>query len=531
MSAPRPLRTGSLRLRTAAAVLALVAVLLLVLTITVDVALGARLRAQIEDRLRDRAAATASLVGTVDDADLADRLSAQGLAVRIDGASGGSVVAGPSPDQLRNGPPGGPPAGGPGGEDRTPTTTQDATGVTVTASEVSGDDDLVTLRSTLSDGSVLTLTASAAGVQDTLVQVRWVMGLASAAILLLSAGAIVLVVRATLRPLDRVSQVARSIGAGERERRLNPTRPDTEIGRVATALDDMLDDVVGAENAAVAAEARLRAFLSDAAHELRTPVAGIRAAADTLVRADLDGPDRELLAAHVAREAARASRLVDDLLMMARVDRGLELAPVRTDLRTLVGAEAERARLLHPSLTVRERIPDAAVPALVDPQRIAQVVSNLVENAARATDARGEVTIDLDASADRATVSVTDDGPGVPADERERIFERMVRLDAARSTGGVGLGLPIARGIARAHGGDVQYVSAVRGARFELELPLDALHAPLLAEVPGAPSTAEVPGAPFAAEVPASRAEDEPGPGTRGGHARAGAPSDSTRAR
>lgn len=529
MSAPRPLRTGSLRLRTAAAVLALVAVLLLVLTVTVDVALGARLRAQIEDRLRDRAAATASLVGTVDDADLADRLSAQGLAVRIDGAGGGSVVAGPSPDQLRNGPPGGPPAGGPGGEDRTPaTTTQDATGVTVTASEVSGDDDLVTLRSTLSDGSVLTLTASAAGVQDTLVQVRWVMGLASAAILLLSAGAIVLVVRATLRPLDRVSQVARSIGAGERERRLNPTRPDTEIGRVATALDDMLDDVVGAENAAVAAEARLRAFLSDAAHELRTPVAGIRAAADTLVRADLDGPDRELLAAHVAREAARASRLVDDLLMMARVDRGLELAPVRTDLRTLVRAEAERARLLHPSLSVRERIPDAAVPALVDAQRIAQVVSNLVENAARATNGRGEVTIDLDASADRATVSVTDDGPGVPADERERIFERMVRLDAARSTGGVGLGLPIARGIARAHGGDVQYVSAVRGARFELQLPLASLST---AEAPDAPFAAAAPGAPLPAKAPASRAEDEPGTGTRAGHARAGAASDSTPAR
>lgn len=473
MSTPRPLATGSLRLRTAAAVLALVAVLLLVLTITVDVALGARLRAQIEDRLRDRAAATASLVGTVDDADLADRLSAQGLAVRIDGAGGESVVAGPSPDQLRDGPPGGPPAGGPaGGEERTPTATPDASAVTVTASEVSGDDDLVTLRSTLSDRSVLTLTASAAGVEDTLVQVRWVMGLASAGVLLLSAGAIVLVVRATLRPLDRVSQVARSIGAGERGRRLNPTRPDTEIGRVATALDDMLDDVVGAENAAVAAEARLRAFLSDAAHELRTPVAGIRAAADTLVRADLDGPDRELLAAHVAREAARASRLVDDLLMMARVDRGLELAPVATDLRTLLHAEADCARLVHPSLTVRESIPDASVVALVDPQRLAQVVSNLVENAARATEGRGEVSLELRRTAGQATVVVSDDGPGVPAAERKRIFERMVRLDAARSTGGVGLGLPIARGIARAHGGDVRCLPAPRGARFELTLPL-----------------------------------------------------------
>ncbi len=189
--------------------------------------------------------------------------------------------------------------------------------MTVTASALSGDDQLVTLQSTLSDGSTLTLTASAVGVGDTLAQVRWILAIASVGVLVIAAGAVTIVVRRSLRPLDRVSDVARAIGAGERERRLRPTRPETEIGRVATALDDMLDDVVGAEQTAREAEARLRAFLSDAAHELRTPVAGIRAAADTLVRADLDGPEREVLATQVAREAARASRLVDDLLTMA----------------------------------------------------------------------------------------------------------------------------------------------------------------------------------------------------------------------
>ncbi len=467
--APR-LRSGSVRLRTAAAVLALIAVLLVVLAVAVDVALGARLRAQIEERLRDRAAATASLVGVVDDADLADRLSAQGLAVRIDGAAGGSVVAGPSPDQLRDGPPGGPGAGGPPSE-RTPAVGTDASAVTVVASEVSGDDDLVTLRSSLSDGSTLTLTASAAGVEDTLAQVRWVMGVASAGVLLLSAGAIVVVVRVTLRPLDRVSQVARSIGAGERGRRLRPTRPDTEIGRVAAALDDMLDDVVGAENAAREAEVRLRAFLSDAAHELRTPVAGIRAAADTLVRADLDGPEREMLAAHVAREASRASRLVDDLLLMARVDRGLELAPTRVDLRRLVAAETARAQLVHPALRLEESVPDAAVPAHVDVDRFAKVLSNLVENAARATAGRGRVLLELRDAGAEAVISVQDDGPGVPATERHRIFERLVRLDAARAAGGAGLGLPIARGIARAHGGDVRCEPSTVGARFTVTVP------------------------------------------------------------
>jgi len=463
------LRSGSLRRRTIVAVLALVAVLLIVLSVVVDVALGARLRGQIEDRLRDRAAAAASLVGTVDDADLAERLSDQGLAVRIDSASGGSIVAGPSPDQLRDGPRG--PGGLGPGERAAPEPTATGSNVTVEASTLGGDADLVTLSSTLSDGSTLTLTASAVGVEDTLVQVRWIMAIASAVVLAIAAGAVIVIVRATLRPLDQVSEVARSIGAGERGRRLRPTRPDTEIGRVATALDDMLDDVVGAEEAARGAERRLRAFLSDAAHELRTPVAGIRAAADTLVRADLDGPDREMLAAQVAREAARASRLVDDLLMMARVDRGLDLALTDVDLRALVLAEAERAPLLHPHLDLRATVPDAEVRAFVDVDRMAQVLSNLVENAARATGGRGAVRISVDDGPNEIRLTVADDGPGVPDAERERIFDRLVRLDPARSAAGVGLGLPIARGIARAHGGDVRCQATDAGALFAVTLP------------------------------------------------------------
>ncbi|MEV7768353.1 HAMP domain-containing sensor histidine kinase [Microbacterium sp. NPDC086615] len=466
---PSPaLRSGSLRRRTIVAVLALVAVLLVVLSVVVDVALGARLRGQIEERLRDRAAAAASLVGTVDDTDLAERLSDQGLAVRIDSATGGSVVAGPSPDQLREGPPG---PGGPGpGSRSAPQPTASESAVTIVASTIGGDDDLVTLSSTLSDGSTITLTASAVGIEDTLVQVRWIMAIASAVVLAIAAGAVIVIVRATLRPLDQVSEVARSIGAGERGRRLRPTRPDTEIGRVATALDDMLDDVVGAEEAARDAERRLRAFLSDAAHELRTPVAGIRAAADTLVRADLDGPDREVLAAQVAREAARASRLVDDLLMMARVDRGLELTRADVDLRGLVRAEAERAPLLYPHLDLRATVPDAPVVASVDVDRIGQVLSNLIENAARATGGRGSVRVGVEEGATEVTLTVADDGPGVAPEDRERIFDRLVRLDPARSATGVGLGLPIARGIARAHGGDVRCLPNEGGALFVVTL-------------------------------------------------------------
>ncbi|MDQ1122132.1 sensor histidine kinase [Microbacterium trichothecenolyticum] len=474
MSDPRPLRAGSVRRRTIIAVVALVAVLLIVLSVVVDIALGARLRGQIEERLRDRAAAAASLVGTVDDEDLAERLSDQGLAVRIDSAGGESVVAGPSPEQLRHSPPG---PGGPGPAQPSVPTPAASSDVRVVASSVTGDDDLVTLSSTLSDGSTLTLTASAAGVDETLAQVRWIMALASVGVLVLAAVAVTVVVRGTLRPLDQVSEIARSIGAGDRDRRLNPTRSDTEIGRVAAALDDMIDDVTGAEQAARQAETRLRAFLSDAAHELRTPVAGIRAAADTLVRADLDGPEREMLAAHVAREATRASRLVDDLLTMARVDQGLDLTRSDIDLRALVTAEVERAHLVHPSVRVCSVLPDAVVPVRVDAGRIAQVLSNLVENAARATGGRGSIELEVSVTETAAAVAVSDDGPGVAEADRERIFERLVRLDAARAGTGVGLGLPIARGIARAHDGDVRYAPRTGGARFALTLPLRGRYA------------------------------------------------------
>jgi two-component system OmpR family sensor kinase len=243
------LRTGSLRIRTVVAVLLLLAVLLAALAVTVELTLGQRLRAQVVDRLSDRAAAAAALVGTVDGDELADRLSAQGLSVVIRDANGDAIVAGPSPEQLRDGPPslgeGGPgrdgPASGPdagrggagtdtqdgpdsgtgtgttgSGTGATDTDAGDATGasssdaVTVTSSEVRSDDEVTTLVSRLSDASTITLTTDSRSVGETLVQLRWVMIGASAAFLLIAAIGLALVVRATLRPLDRMTSVARA---------------------------------------------------------------------------------------------------------------------------------------------------------------------------------------------------------------------------------------------------------------------------------------------------------------------------------
>jgi two-component system OmpR family sensor kinase len=544
------LRTGSLRARTVVAVLVLLALLLAGLAVAVEATLGQRLRAQVEDRLRDRASAAAALVGTVDGDDLADRLSAQGLSVVIRDADGGAIVAGPSPDELRAGPPAlgdGLPAGpgrGAGGagqgtstDDATagpaapgqeatgtssgpasaadPTTPADAS-VTVISSRVTADDEVTTLVSELSDGSTITLTADSRSVGQTLTQLRWVMLGASGVFLVLAAAGLVLVVRATLRPLDRMTAVARSIAHGDRGRRLRPANESTEIGRVAVAFDEMLDGVEGAERAALEAERtalqaertaleaeqRVRAFVSDAAHELRTPVAGMRAAADTLVRSSADvGPDeRERLAVHVVREAARASRLIDDMLLMARVDRGLELDVAPVDVEALVASVVEGQRLRRPGLQLRVEvrgagagtgarvgagagagagIVGASAGSLVvpgDAGRLGQVLGNLVDNAARATHGTGTVVLTVDGSSPEvAAVLVADDGPGVPEADRERVFDRLVRLDEARRTGdgGAGLGLPIARGIARAHGGDLVCEPGAPGggAVFRLTLP------------------------------------------------------------
>jgi signal transduction histidine kinase len=296
--------------------------------------------------------------------------------------------------------------------------------------------------------------------------------------------------RLALGPLDTMTALARSIAAGDRGRRLDPTRTDTELGRTAAAFDDMLDALEGAERQAKEAEAtaraeeaRTRQFVADAAHELRTPIAGLRAAAEAALSTRATGEERDRLHLLLIREAGRAGRLVEDLLALARIDAGLRLEHGEVELRGLAEAEAERVRLLAPNITVRVVGGPLTVPG--DAQRLTQVLANLLDNARRYTPHGGEITITVDsreaAGADGdagpvARVRVADSGPGVPAVDRERIFDRLVRLDGARGRdsagfgrGGAGLGLAIARGIAHAHGGELH---CDPDSVFELTLPI-----------------------------------------------------------
>lgn len=293
-----------------------------------------------------------------------------------------------------------------------------------------------------------------------------------------------LVIRFSLRPLDRMTSLARSIAGGHRGGRLAPTKRNTDMGRTAAAFDEMLDALEGAERQARESEERVRRFLADAAHELRTPLAGVQAAAEAVVQSSPEASfaDREHLNVLLAREARRAGRLVEDLLSIAKIDEGLELRWEPVDLLALARSEAERIRLLanHVQVVV------SGDPVIVsgDADRLAQVLANLLGNARRYSAPGGVVSVQVGQHGYWAFVEVADSGPGVPPADRERIFDRLVRLDTARDrgSGGAGLGLAIALGIARAHGGNLGCVeppAGQAGALFRLILPVRQLPAAL----------------------------------------------------
>jgi two-component system, OmpR family, sensor kinase len=326
------------------------------------------------------------------------------------------------------------------------------------------------------DGAQLTLAIDTSLVSSAPRTLRRVLLITDVIALLVSAALVAAAVRLALRPLDSMAALAKTVSQGNRGARLAPTRTDTEIGQTAQAFDEMLDELEGAEARAHQAEERTRAFLADAAHELRTPIAGVQAAAETLLHHDdqLDPEERQHLQALLVREAERAGALISDLLAAARLDAGIDLDLAPVSLRTLAHSEIERVRLLHPDAAVTMSGPE--VVAHADAAKVSSILRNLIDNAMRAAGPHGKVHVVVREQDHSAIAEIWDSGPGVPPSERERIFERLVRLDHGRATdtGGSGLGLAIARGYARAHGGDLSCEDPRGiGAMFRLVLPLE----------------------------------------------------------
>jgi len=306
----------------------------------------------------------------------------------------------------------------------------------------------------------------AADLEDVLISTRTLTELLLVAIPLVAlvlAALLWWVVGRALRPVEAIRAEVATIGGADLTRRVPQPPGDDEIARLARTMNDMLGRLQDATE-------RQRRFVADASHELRTPITRMRAQLEVELAHPTDDPRRALIDA--LGETTALQGLAADLLDLARADGGA-VAAVRqpVDLDDLVLAEAARLRSGG-----RLRVDASAVSAAAvvgDRSAIARAIGNLVDNAER--HALSRVTLDLAEHATMARLVVADDGPGVPAAQRERIFERFGRADDARTRGGggTGLGLAIAREIARAHGGDVAlHAPYDGGARFVLELPL-----------------------------------------------------------
>jgi signal transduction histidine kinase len=285
-------------------------------------------------------------------------------------------------------------------------------------------------------------------------------------------------VGSALRPVETLTRDAAALGTGRGAGALPLPAADDEVRRLAVTLNGMLARLD-------AAARRQRAFVADAAHELRSPLASIRTAVEVsrLPGAQAgDGVDDDsdgwrATADGVLEDAARMGRLVDDLLLLARLDDARETAGAGTrtgDLAAVAERVVERLERQHgPAIRVTGE-GGGTIPVRAGEDVLERVVVNLVENAARYARSRVEVTVQRSGS--DVLLTVTDDGPGVPAADRDRVFERFTRLDDARSRneGGSGLGLSIVRELVRAHGGDVHLDDAGPGLRAVVRLPAAA---------------------------------------------------------
>lgn len=452
-----------------ARLLATLAALAIVGLVVADVATYLSLRSFLTQRV-DRTvdagarvlAATAQERGAIASSDLAElAASTPGVFAGVISPGGGATW---SPLGIRPGEPA-PPA---------PTLPARIPDHTFTARAANGGARYRVRAEPLGRGQQLVIAAPLADVEDTLDRLVLVEGLVSLAVVAAVVGAGMWLVRMSLRPLTRIEEDAAAIGAGELGRRIPQEDPRTEVGRLGRALNAMLGQIEKAFGERAASEERMRRFVADASHELRTPLASVRAYAELFGRGARDRPqDLARAMAGIEREAERMGLLVDDLLLLARLDqrRIPERQPV--DLSTVAGEALEVARTLDPG---RPLTLDAARAVAVtgDPQALRQVIDNLLANVRAHTPSGTPATVRVVREGEDAVLTVADLGPGIAAEDREHVFERFFRQDHSRSRdgGGSGLGLAIVTAIAEMHGGSARVVPHDGpGAIFEVRLP------------------------------------------------------------
>jgi two-component system OmpR family sensor kinase len=282
------------------------------------------------------------------------------------------------------------------------------------------------------------------------------------------------VVKLGLRPLEHMQETAGAIAAGDLSQRIDIDDENTEVGKLGIALNEMMQQIESAFAARAASEGRLRRFVGDASHELRTPLTSIRGYAELFRRGAADRPeDLAKAMRRIEEEADRMGALVDDMLLLARLDQGRPLERQPVDLTHLARDAVDDARAVAPNRPI-DVSPNGAVFVPGDELRLRQVLGNLLQNANRHTPPDTPVHVRVLNGDDEAVIEVADEGPGMATEDANRVFERFWRSDPSRtrSSGGAGLGLAIVAAIASAHGGRAEVQSAPgQGSTFRVHLP------------------------------------------------------------
>jgi two-component system OmpR family sensor kinase len=461
-----------LRVKLVAAVLALVALGLLITGVTATTVVQRYLLKQVDENLAGASRSVAAL----------SQQGRRGGSVQIDQLSRYYVLVldpngTPTDDPLR--------PGDPDPEPDPDLPTQLPTGTPFTTGAVAGDGRWRVLVAQVPNGYSVVFGAPLEETDAAAKRLVLVEALVSLAVLAVLAGAGYAVVRTSLRPLQEVEQTAAAIAGGDLSLRVPRQDDRTEVGRLALAFNSMLGRIEESfraqresEAAARESEARMRRFVADASHELRTPLTSIRGFAELYRQGAVPpGQDLDRVMGRVEGEASRMGQLVEEMLLLARLDqqRPLDTAPV--DLLQLAADAVHDAQAVDPARSIRlEVAEDGDTPVVLgDEARLRQVLVNLLGNAVTHTPPATPVVVRLRTEQRCAVVEVEDRGPGLTAEQAAKVFERFYRADTARTraSGGNGLGLSIVRAVVEAHGGRVGVRSTVgQGATFLVELPL-----------------------------------------------------------
>lgn len=331
------------------------------------------------------------------------------------------------------------------------------------------------------DGSTVLVGLPRGPMHETLERLDLTLAVASLGALLVTGISGSLIVRRTMRPLEQVSRIASEVAAMELDsgevtlaERAAAAPAGTEVGEVSRALNHLLDNVEGALEARQASEERMRRFVADASHELRTPLTSIRGYAQLLRLTERLSPQGAASLDRLDVQSLRMSGLVDDLLLLARLDEGAAPESEELDFGEIVVESVLDARVMGPEHRWLLSAPDEPVTVRGDARQLAQVLANLLSNARKHTPGGTAVQVRLAAHEGRAVLEVADDGPGIPGELLGSVFDRFARADAARSGSEptTGLGLPIVEAIVRAHGGEISVDSESGATRFTVRLPL-----------------------------------------------------------